>query len=374
MINDALQSTNHRLAGFLDAFHRLWAFVEEVDTLTEFTECQPTLENYWRSIILFGRNVASYKFALGKSLLDFAKQGSEVVTLEQLAAPFAHNVCEHLRISDKQATSRSSRFLDGCRKFNVGELSREELLDLTSKLGFANVIDAFHIVHEGEIGVRFFTDERRGGEKGIRLTQDLFELADRFQYQNLPSEIEARWRLVETAWELSLPRHVLTVQYDEVDGLLIVNDRKLARRTITGCREALNGYQKGRCFYCFADVAIDAASDQLADVDHFFPHALKAHGFGQVIDGVWNLVLACQDCNRGANGKFHKLPDRDLLQRLHTRNNFFIDSHHPLRETLIEQTGVSEQARRQYLQQAYQRAKELLIHAWKPEAKYEPAF
>jgi type I restriction enzyme M protein len=33
----------------------------------EFTEVQPSLENHWRSIILFGRNVASYKFALGKS-------------------------------------------------------------------------------------------------------------------------------------------------------------------------------------------------------------------------------------------------------------------------------------------------------------------
>lgn len=342
--------------------------------MTLFIECQPTLENYWRSIILFGRNVASYKFALGKSLLDLAKQGNEVVTLEQLAEPFARNLCEHLRIADKQTTSRSSRFLDSCRKFNSGRLKLEELVDTTSKLGFVNVIDAFHIVHDGEIGVRFFTDERRGSEKGIRLTQDLFQLAGHFQYQNLPSEIEARWRLVETAWELNLPRHVLTVGFDASEELLVVNDPRLARRVITGCRDALNGYQKGRCFYCFADVAIDAASDQLADVDHFFPHALKAHGFGQVIDGVWNLVLACQECNRGPKGKFHKLPDRDLLQRLHTRNNFFIDSHHPLRETLIEQTGTSEHARRQYLQQAYQRAKELLIHTWTPEAKYEPAF
>jgi hypothetical protein len=340
----------------------------------QFTECQPTLENYWRSIILFGRNVASYKFALGKSLLEFAKQGNEVITLEQLAEPFARNLCEHLRNADKQATSRSSRFLDSCRKFNVGELTLEELVDATSKLGFANVIDAFHIVHDGEVGVRFFTDERRGSEKGIRLTQDLFQLAGRFQYQNLSSEIEARWRLVETAWELSLPRHVLTVGYDTTDGLLIVNDQRLTRRVITGCRDALNGYQKGRCFYCFTDITIDAATDQLADVDHFFPHALKAHGFVQAVDSVWNLVLACRDCNRGANGKFHKLPNPDLLQRLHTRNSFFIDSHHPLRETLIEQTGANEMARRQYLQAAYQRAKELLIHTWMPEAKYEPAF
>ena len=46
--------------------------------MTLFTEVQPTLENYWRSIILFGRNVASYKFALGKSLLELSQQGNEV--------------------------------------------------------------------------------------------------------------------------------------------------------------------------------------------------------------------------------------------------------------------------------------------------------
>ena len=179
--------------------------------MTLFTEIQPTLENHWRSIILFGRNVASYKFALGKSLLDLAQNGTEVVTLDQLAEPFSRNICEHLRLADKQATSQSSRFLETCRKFNSGEIKREELLDATAKLGFNNVIDAFHVVHDGEISVRFFTDERNRSEKGIRLTQDLFQLTEQLQFRNLPTEVEARWRLVETAWELKLPRHVLTI-------------------------------------------------------------------------------------------------------------------------------------------------------------------
>jgi len=167
--------------------------------LTLFTEIQPTLENHWRSIILFGRNVASYKFALGKSLLDLAQQGKEVVTLEELPEPFSCHICEHLQLADKQATSKSSRFLDACKKFNSGDVEKEELLDTTAKLGFVNVIDAFHIVHDGEIGVRFFTDERKGKEKGVRLTDYFFRLTEQYQYRNLPTEVEARWRLVETA-------------------------------------------------------------------------------------------------------------------------------------------------------------------------------
>lgn len=35
-----------------------------------FVDVEPTLENYWRAIILFGRNTASYKFALAKIFID----------------------------------------------------------------------------------------------------------------------------------------------------------------------------------------------------------------------------------------------------------------------------------------------------------------
>jgi hypothetical protein len=148
----------------------------------------------------------------------------------------------------------------------------------------------------------------------------------------------------------------------------------LERKSITGCRDALNGYQKGKCFYCFNDISIKSDSDELADVDHFFPHSLKPYGLGELIDGVWNLVLACQSCNRGANGKFALVPELRFVQRLHNRNNFFIGSHHPLRETLIMQTGTTEPERRRFLQGVYQSSKELLTKNWKPEAENEPAF
>jgi len=41
-------------------------------------------DSNFRSIILFGANVASYKFALGQSLLDLAAKGVEKVTLEEV--------------------------------------------------------------------------------------------------------------------------------------------------------------------------------------------------------------------------------------------------------------------------------------------------
>ena len=43
--------------------------------MPDFLKQQRTLENYWRAVILFGQNVASYKFALAKSLIDLGAAG-----------------------------------------------------------------------------------------------------------------------------------------------------------------------------------------------------------------------------------------------------------------------------------------------------------
>ncbi len=110
---------------------------------------------------------------------------------------------EHLARVDKQTTSRSSKFLDACRAFNRGELSEDALVGTTARLGFNNVIDAFHVVGSGPVPIRFFEDERkgaRGGAGAIRLTDDLRRLVGSVQGAGLAQEAEARWRLVETAW------------------------------------------------------------------------------------------------------------------------------------------------------------------------------
>lgn len=130
-------------------------------------------------------------------------------------------------------------------------------------------------------------------------------------------------------------------------------------------RDALKGYQQGRCFYCSGPISL-TDPESLADVDHFFPHALKQADFGPLIDGVWNLVLACRACNRGVDGKSARLPALRLLERLHARNEYLIVSHHPLKETLIAQTGGDEPRRRSFLNDMHGRAWSTLIHVWEP--------
>jgi hypothetical protein len=64
--------------------------------MARFYEIEPTLENYWRSIILFDKNVASYKFALAKALYDLKDSGETIITLDQLAAPYSRHIAQHL--------------------------------------------------------------------------------------------------------------------------------------------------------------------------------------------------------------------------------------------------------------------------------------
>ena len=324
--------------------------------MTKFLGIEPTLEDYWRSLILFGHNVACYKFALAKALIEIAPSGKTVITLGELAVPYVKQITEHLKKADKQITSPSSQFLESCRRFNRGELEQDELIDMAVRRGFENVLDAFHNLRSGEIPRSFFNREQWKSAKQITLTDELLQLVANENFMNLEQETEARWRLVETSWSLNISRNLIAVNYDPVEEILFTQSNR--RVDITSCRDALNGYQKGKCFYCFKPISLESSSPDFTEVDHFFPHVLRE--YIKPINGVWNLVLACVPCNRGINGKSDSLPDLTYLERLHTRNKFLISSHHPLRETLIQQTGSSEKARVIFLQTNYNEAQRLL--------------
>lgn len=343
--------------------------------MIEFTEVNPSTISYWRAIILFGRNVASYKFALGKALLELSKQGKTFVTMEEVADPYSRHLIDHLNYSDKQGTFSSSKFLDECRKYIRGEISKDELIEKTVRLGFVYVLDAFHFVNNEAIPNPFFEEKKSKGEKGLILTDNLLEIPEMGELNNLIEEVESRWKLVETSWKYNISRNMLEIKYDEDLKTFFLQENLLQRVNVTSSRGALNGYQKGKCFYCFDKISINPKKENLTEVDHFIPFILENRlGSNLNINGVWNLVLACNDCNRGEDGKFAKVPALKYLQRLHKRNEFLIGSNHPLKETLVMQTGQKEEQRKQFLQRMYDLAKINLIVSWEIPPKAEETF
>ncbi len=342
--------------------------------MVEFQINDPSIESQWRALILFGRNSATYKFAFAKALLEVVENQRSTISLEELAKPFADSIVEHLKINDKQGNSKSSSFLDKCREFRDGRITDEELYWHTKKLGFVNVVAAFQNIH-GDIILNRFYDVNPSNKKELIITDNLLKIKELFQYKNLNQEVEARWRLVETAWDLSIKPKLLEVQYDSDDSLLYISHKDILRRiNITSVRDALNGYQKGKCFYSYQDISINSGDVNLCHVDHFFPHVniLQHHSNNANLNGVWNLVLADKTVN---GSKLARIPHEKYLTRLYNRNEFYIESKHPLAETIVNQTGNTKEKRRRFLQNQYFIAFENSSQVkWKPDIELEGTF
>lgn len=341
--------------------------------VSDYTAPTPTADAYWRAVLLFGRNSASYKFALARSLLELADGEREFVSLADLAVPFSTLVTEHLKGADRQGTGSRSVFLQACRDYNEGVIDQVRLLEETERRGFVNVLDAFHVLPGGRVPVEFFRETRRSGVRGVELGADLRRLAELASPADLDKEAEARWRLVETAWALALPAGRLLVRPDSTADLLLV-DRGPRREAVTRARDALNGYQKGICFYCFGPISLDdgALTGLSSHVDHVIPVSLMIQGvIGSDLNQVWNLVLACPHCNLS---KSARLPDATYLERLMRRNSFLIDSHHPLRDSLMAQMGATSEDRVQFLRTLLAEDVVRALPRWRLTAEYAPRF
>ena len=328
------------------------------------------VDNNWRSIILIGKNVASYKFSLGKTLLDLNPKTSEV-KLDDLALPFAKNICEHLKTNPKQITSRSSQFIESCESFNEGKIDESQLKDTSLRLGFNNVIDAFHNVASSEVP-RFFQDTR-SKNKSITLTDDFYRLLEVDKFKNLNHEVEARWRLWETAIILDINPNLLEIHSDDGKEVLFIKDKVRRINVSFSTKKSLIGYQNGKCFYCNQNISVESGHVNSCDVEHVFPFSLHQYSIDfNDVDKVWNLVLVCQTCNRREGGKFDRIPHEKFVEKLDLRNTFYVDSHHPLKETIMNQTGKDPVTRRLFLKDYFMKAKNLLnTKPWEPEEIYE---
>lgn len=340
---------------------------------TKYQINDPSIESQWRAIILFGKNSASYKFAFAKSLLSLVKEQKTRISLTELAIPFADSIVDHLKKNDKQGNSNSSKFLDGCREYINNNISKAQLYNLTEKYGFINVVDAFQNINGGTIPDKFYEKNFYQSKKEIVVTDNLLKIKELFQYRNLEQEVEARWNLVETAWNLQINPNLLQVKYDEEKSLFFIENNLMRRINVTSVRDSLNGYQKGKCFYSYQDVSINNNDPNRCDIDHFLPHINKlAHGKeGVNINGVWNLVLTDRSINLD---KKAKIPEKRFLERLYNRNEFYIESKHPLAETIINQTGQTKDTRMRFLESQYNLALSYSIQRWKPSIEFKGTF
>jgi len=328
----------------------------------------------FRAIILYGKNTASYKFALGKALIQLAQEQKTFVSFDELAMPFAQSIVEHVKAGKRQTVSASSKFLYGCHLYAENNIDNDQLIHLTKNFGFRHVIDAFPNLGSEIDNQPAFYHKAVQGQKGIELTDHLYRLVQNTQINNIVEEIEGRWNLVEASWTENNPS--LLIEYDDVDELFVsrgLSDRGYLdshlRKAVTAARRPLSGYQKGKCFYCYDDISIEANQPNTAQVDHFLPISFQSRVATKVhlnLNEIWNLVLTCKTCNAS---KSNRTPSIDFLYDLERRNNYYISSKHPLGETIQFLTGKSVQDRRLYLNKVHSIMREVSPFEWKPKLR-----
>ncbi|PUB09604.1 hypothetical protein [Paenisporosarcina sp. OV554] len=119
---------------------------------------------------------------------------------------------EHVRSGKCQITSQGSKFIQACQLYEAKQITLDQLLLVTEKLGFKNVLDAFHNVPGTSLQSNFFIKDVKGKSLGITLSDDLFKMNDGTQSKSMVEEIEGRWNLGETAWNEKNPN--LEIKYD----------------------------------------------------------------------------------------------------------------------------------------------------------------
>jgi 5-methylcytosine-specific restriction endonuclease McrA len=308
-------------------------------------------KDFWRAIILYGLNQATYKIALGQCLIDFAKQGKTNVKMSELAVSFFDLYHDRLKNGKPQLVMPNRRTVMEkiVDLYNLGKLNRTAAIERVQREAFNDVVPRFHTVNNMELPMTFYEHS----PKGLVIKDNLFEVFAENKNADLEQELGSRWDLLESAFEMRREDSELA---NDIRRFYL--EKGYNRTSITHTIPVLNGYQNGVCFYC---------GEQMHDdihVDHVIPRQFIHH------DEVWNLVLAHGFCNEL---KSDWLPGVQYIEKLIARNEHFIASNHPIQKRLISKLGTSAKQRRKYIYEVYDDAKVVLGNIpWTGVRGYNP--
>jgi hypothetical protein len=313
-------------------------------------------QDYWRCIILYGLNAATYKMALAQVLLRFSSEGATSVPWTALAEAFLDAYQHRLRRSDalpQQGTRGRRTVLERAfRELTSNRISRDEAINLVATEGLTDVVPRFQSIGRDQdlIGGRFY--DFSFGEK-LTLKDPLF-LAAAGRLDELQQEIEARWSLLEGAFAISQENWALANDLRET--YLRAGHK---RRSLTGNIPFLEGYQGNVCFYCGVQMV-----EGDVHVDHVLPRQALQH------DEAWNLVLAHGLCNMR---KSDRLVGAHHLEKLRQRNENIVGSSHPWRRKIIDVLGATPMERWQKLRGHHDAVAAMLgKNYWDGDADYSP--
>lgn len=309
-------------------------------------------KDFWRAIILYGRNESTYKMALGKALIQFCKRGKTHISKSELAEAFFDLYLERLKNGKPQVFNphRTAVVQTIIESYQFNQLDREKAIKQIESQAFHDVIHRFHNVYNQKTPIQFYEHNK----DGLIIHDHLYEVIETESSNKLEQEIDSRWSLLESAFEIK--RNHQSRLINDIKKIYLING--YGRTNITKNRPVLNSYQNGVCFYCG-----EIMKENDIHIDHVIPRKFINH------DEIWNLVLAHSFCNQQ---KSDFLPSIVYIYKLIERNEHFIESNHPIKEKLIEQLGNTRKKRMDYVLKVYDDAKTVLGITWEGIKGYHP--
>ena len=309
----------------------------------------------FRGLILYGLNTATYKLAVAQLITEYAKEGRDIISLDDMSYDFysmyysrlnENNFRPQINISGRKTVVTSEII----RLNNDMTTENKALKNIKQKALYEMVLPKFHNIGSTKSPVVFYKFDK----ENLTLTKSLLDLFDTNNSDNYLSEINSRWDLLESAFESIHTKKPMESHYIDLENKLI--KRGYDRTNITSAIGALKGYQQNRCFYCGENLYLPI------HVDHVIPRSIVNH------DEIWNLVLTHAYCNQS---KSDNLVGKYFIENLIDRNEGLIKSNHPLKERLIFELGSTYVNRKKKTYDQYELAKRKIDRYWRHE-KYNP--
>lgn len=299
-------------------------------------------EDYWKAIILYGLNQATYKIALGKVLLDFSKDERTLISWEELSRAFLDHYKNRINersLPQQSNPTRQTEMEKIVSQLRIGVISFDKAVQLVGDNAFNDVLPRFHNIGKNKDFAlnRFF---KFSPGKSIEISPLTHEI--KFQFgESAELELDSRWSLLEGAF--SLTRGDTKLENDLRD-IYLTNG--YSRTPLTKNIPFLGGYQCNLCFYCGESLSLDSI-----DVDHVLPRQVVQH------DEVWNLVLSHSTCN---GNKLDAVVGEHYIIKLIARNENIMGSNHPWKKKIELALGDNPLKRSKNLRVHYENVKTVL--------------
>jgi len=313
-----------------------------------------TNEDFFKGIVLFGLNNATYKMGLAQTLLKASRNQQNVIHWGELAENYFDAYFSRLAIDPMPQQGNPNRLTKMERiikEYQLGVVDRDEAIKKVADTAFEDVVPRFQTIgSDKNIVANYFYEIDAGNKLTLKDTLMNFE---NDQLCILENEIEARWGLLEGAFSINQTDFKLANDIREIylkDGY--------NRKTLTNNIPFLAGYQGNTCFYCGEKMGNDI------HVDHVLPRQVVNH------DEIWNLVLAHSSCNLL---KSDRLVGEHFIIKLIARNENITGSNHPWKAKIYNSLGTTPKRRSSSLKRHYDNVKTVLgNYYWGGADSYNP--